>query len=372
VNAGSVGRPRDGDPRATWVELVFGTHAQALSSAPEDVACRRVGDSDLWLSVHVHRVAYDVDSVVRDSIGRGLPATLAAALKTGSEVREMLAPTSTTDRMDLDDGDSGDRDDAVGPRAEGASPAPTPLAADRPHDNGVFADRLAAYEYLASVFLDEAETVALVLPDLALALRSCRAARHTDDAAIELAYEYAVEALATPEGRAAFIDERERLYGDCRRFDPFNHVLSASELTYLSGDEAGNRAILETAYEAVGFAAQESGGGCVGHIGTELLFMVHCLRRARSGNDTSLEAARAFFIEHLADWAVLFAVVTLQQACDPVMRYAGLALDKFLACEAAVFRAAVAGHGDSCDLDRLSGVLSSARTDASRQGGGPR
>ena len=42
VNAGSVGRPKDGDPRACWVELVLGDEAARSSE--------------------VHRVAYDVGS----------------------------------------------------------------------------------------------------------------------------------------------------------------------------------------------------------------------------------------------------------------------------------------------------------------------
>jgi hypothetical protein len=170
-------------------------------------------------------------------------------------------------------------------------------------------------------------------------MRTCRKNPHVDDQAMHAAYLEAVAALKTADGRAAFLAERERLYGDCRRFDPFNHVLSATEITYLTGEEDGNRASLEVVYETADFVPAEFEGGCVGHISVEMAFMAHCLVCGAGGDRLAL--AREFFVEHLADWAVLFAVVTAQQACEPVMRYAGLALDKYLICEAATFRTAV-------------------------------
>ena len=38
VNVGSVGRPRDGDPRAAWAELVLGTRQEVVDNAPADTA----------------------------------------------------------------------------------------------------------------------------------------------------------------------------------------------------------------------------------------------------------------------------------------------------------------------------------------------
>ena len=73
----------------------------------------------------------------------------------------------------------------------------------------------------------------------------------------------------------------------------------------------------------------------------ELLFVAHCLKRVAAGEVAMAERARAFFEQHLADWAVLLAVVTARQATEPVMRYAGLALDKYLLCETATFRHAL-------------------------------
>jgi putative phosphoesterase len=74
VNVGSVGRPKDGDPRAmyTVLEAVSGRTAEA---EPERVKSPRVE--------HV-RVAYDVNAVARTVLEAGLPAALAAAIRTGT------------------------------------------------------------------------------------------------------------------------------------------------------------------------------------------------------------------------------------------------------------------------------------------------
>ncbi len=63
VNVGSVGRPKDGDPRAMYVVLT--------SSVGEPV------------DVEIRRVAYDVGAVAAAILGVGLPATLAEALRGG-------------------------------------------------------------------------------------------------------------------------------------------------------------------------------------------------------------------------------------------------------------------------------------------------
>ncbi len=60
INAGSVGQPRDGDPRAAWVLLD--------PSGPR---------------AEVRRVTYDVTSVYEESIRRGLPRMLAERLLVG-------------------------------------------------------------------------------------------------------------------------------------------------------------------------------------------------------------------------------------------------------------------------------------------------
>lgn len=62
VSTGSVGKPKDGDPRACWVELA-------------------VGGPDV-VSATFHRVPYDVESVAKAMLDAGLPPTLADALKT--------------------------------------------------------------------------------------------------------------------------------------------------------------------------------------------------------------------------------------------------------------------------------------------------
>jgi len=337
INAGSVGRPRDGDPRAAWVELSFGSHAEVLERAPEDLACRRVGESDVWLSVRIHRIAYDTAAVMRDIVSQGLPATLAAALGCGSENHQTLVSTSLTQPTEV-------------PAAPVAmSRAPLDACESAPDDgcgsDGMrctcaWEDRVSAYECFESVFRDPPEIVSAAVRRLEPAMRTCRAHPQVDDDLVAGAYRQAVSALATPAGRADFEAERERLYGRCRHFDPFTHVLSASELTYLEGDLLANRAELEALYASVGFVPVVAEDECVAHISVEMAFMAHCLRHLPGGTE-GLGVARDFFVGHLADWAVLFAVVTVRNAQEPVMRYAGLALDKYLACEAATFRTAV-------------------------------
>jgi diadenosine tetraphosphatase ApaH/serine/threonine PP2A family protein phosphatase len=60
INPGSVGQPRDGDPRAAWLELDAG-EATAL----------------------FHRVPYDIDRAAESIVAAGLPNQLAIRLQTG-------------------------------------------------------------------------------------------------------------------------------------------------------------------------------------------------------------------------------------------------------------------------------------------------
>jgi predicted phosphodiesterase len=60
VNPGSVGQPRDGDPRAAWLEL----------------------DTDAQ-TARFHRVRYDVERAVASIVAAGLPKRLADRLHTG-------------------------------------------------------------------------------------------------------------------------------------------------------------------------------------------------------------------------------------------------------------------------------------------------
>jgi diadenosine tetraphosphatase ApaH/serine/threonine PP2A family protein phosphatase len=60
LNPGSVGQPRDGDPRAAWLEL----------------------DTEEWTG-RFHRVEYDIDSAARAILDAGLPSPLADRLQIG-------------------------------------------------------------------------------------------------------------------------------------------------------------------------------------------------------------------------------------------------------------------------------------------------
>jgi putative phosphoesterase len=60
VNCGSVGKPKDGDPRAAFALLEAGTQAEAVAS--------------------IERVAYDAEAVAREVAAAGLPAEYAEKL----------------------------------------------------------------------------------------------------------------------------------------------------------------------------------------------------------------------------------------------------------------------------------------------------
>jgi diadenosine tetraphosphatase ApaH/serine/threonine PP2A family protein phosphatase len=60
LNPGSVGQPRDGDPRAAWLEL----------------------DTERWLA-HYHRVPYDIEAAAAAIRVAGLPDVLAERLEVG-------------------------------------------------------------------------------------------------------------------------------------------------------------------------------------------------------------------------------------------------------------------------------------------------
>ena len=60
INPGSVGQPRDGDPRAAWLEL----------------------DTEAWKATF-HRVAYDIDRAADAIVATGLPEHLARRLYVG-------------------------------------------------------------------------------------------------------------------------------------------------------------------------------------------------------------------------------------------------------------------------------------------------
>lgn len=81
VSTGSAGKPKDGDPRACWVELLLGSRDE-IADATEDTSAASVGTSVVWLATRTHRVTYDVEAVATAMLAAGLPATLAEALRT--------------------------------------------------------------------------------------------------------------------------------------------------------------------------------------------------------------------------------------------------------------------------------------------------
>ena len=81
ISSGSVGKPKDGDPRAGWVELLAGQPQEVSQRARMDEARSPAGLSDTWIGLVVHRVTYDVEAVAEAIVAAGLPSRLADALR---------------------------------------------------------------------------------------------------------------------------------------------------------------------------------------------------------------------------------------------------------------------------------------------------
>lgn len=83
INSGSVGKPKDGDPRAGWVEVVIGPPTAVQSIIADDGAMGPTATGESWIGMNVHRVGYDVPSVAVRMDSAGLPRSLGEALRLG-------------------------------------------------------------------------------------------------------------------------------------------------------------------------------------------------------------------------------------------------------------------------------------------------
>ena len=83
VSSGSVGKPKDGDPRACWVEVLLGQLRHVLAEVSDDAAAGPAGsvDANVGLGVRIHRCGYDVEAVAAEILGKGLPPAFAEALR---------------------------------------------------------------------------------------------------------------------------------------------------------------------------------------------------------------------------------------------------------------------------------------------------
>jgi len=81
VSSGSVGKPKDGDSRAGWVELLIGPEDAVRGRAAHNDGLSAAATGDIWLGTVVHRVDYDVESAAAAIVAAGLPETLADALR---------------------------------------------------------------------------------------------------------------------------------------------------------------------------------------------------------------------------------------------------------------------------------------------------
>jgi len=80
ISSGSAGKPKDGDPRACWVEVVLGAENEVRANTADSTA-GVAGTTGVWVGTVVHRVSYDVESVAAAMRAAGLPPRLAEALR---------------------------------------------------------------------------------------------------------------------------------------------------------------------------------------------------------------------------------------------------------------------------------------------------
>lgn len=80
VNTGSLGKPKDGDPRACWTEVLMGAADELGTLDADDPASGPTSCAEVWMAARFHRVAYDVAGVQKAMRAVGLPETLASAL----------------------------------------------------------------------------------------------------------------------------------------------------------------------------------------------------------------------------------------------------------------------------------------------------
>jgi TorA maturation chaperone TorD len=205
-------------------------------------------------------------------------------------------------------------------------------------------DRSSAYGGLSAMLLARPESLRDAASRVLLATSGCRSFDYLDEEQIREAGLHAIEALAARNGAASYAEERAWLFGE-GEFDPFLNSMSPAESTYLASDCESLRRTLESTYSMAGYKVPkcELFEPCLGHMGVELDFMRHCLEQVAWGEDRYATLARGFFGDHLRDWGVLFAVVLRDKARHPALLYLSYALDKFIACESAVFRHSMPG-----------------------------
>lgn len=216
-------------------------------------------------------------------------------------------------------------------------------------------DRAAAYRHAALLLHGPEQGARNSVMRLAAIVESCRHVPYVDDAGLRRAAAAAADALLTEEGRKAFVEERLALFGGTR-YDPFKNAVPSRESTYLGDSETDVAQRVRRLYATSGYRQPRwlSQVQAPDHIAVELDFMGCCLSHATDCGPHYGDIAECFFSEHLLPWAVLFAVATARMARGPVLGYVGLALDKFLACEALAFRSS---DSDLCSLHAYAAEL---------------
>jgi len=199
-------------------------------------------------------------------------------------------------------------------------------------------DRVGAYWHTALLLCGPVDGARNSVLSLAAAIEGCRSVPYVDEEKLHIVSTQAADTLMTAEGRTAFGDEREALYGGAS-YDPFANSVPPLESTYLGAPGVELTDSVRSMYATAGYRVPRwLSRYALDHAAIELDFMAFCLAHSSDCGPHYADVAQCFFTEHIALWMVLFAAVTTHRATNPVLEYAGLALDKFVVCESFTFR----------------------------------
>jgi TorA maturation chaperone TorD len=157
------------------------------------------------------------------------------------------------------------------------------------------------------------------------------------DAAVLTAGERATQWFEHAGSLAVLEAEHYRLFESRERLvDAPLPRLSPCAATHLEGDPDDIRADISRLYSDLGFPGSDADlrPECPCHIANELDFVAHCLSLDGAGLDGAAEASTKFIADHLFPWGIVFAAAVSAVAEHPVTRFAGLALEGLLFCEA--------------------------------------
>jgi TorA maturation chaperone TorD len=114
--------------------------------------------------------------------------------------------------------------------------------------------------------------------------------------------------------------------------------LSPCAAHHVDGPAEAIAATVAGLYRDVGFTGHLGPGrpSCPCHVANELEFVSYCLDLADEGLTGAAEQVCEFVGDHLFAWGIVFSAAVIALTTHPVLRFAGVALEGLLFCEARV------------------------------------